>query len=171
MSYSQAEKKERLAAFLRADRESLRKLIEEGFHEPPTILTADTALTALDHGGKTLVVNKADGAALTLPAAIGSGVKFKMVIGTTITSNTTTIKAANSNDTMVGMITAATTTFNSGRQEAAGGTDDTITMNGTTQCGIVGSYVELEDVAENLWRVNGDLVGSGTLATVLSATV
>ncbi len=171
MSYSQIEMRERVAAYLNANRHAMRQLVEEGFHEPPLAITASTTLTAKDHGGKLVAINKADGAAITLPEAGGTGVTFRLFIGTTITSNSTTVKVANANDTLVGMVEAATTTFNSGRKEAAGGTDDTLTMNGTTTGGIVGSYVELQDVAENLWRIKADLVGSGTLATSLSATV
>lgn len=136
-------------------------------------LTANTTLTAALHGGKHLIVNKADGAAITLPAATGSGVRFVIILGTTISSNSTTIKVANASDTMVGYVESATATgaTTNGFAEAAAGTDDTITMNGTTTGGIVGSRVECIDIATNLWYVDGQLLGSGTLATSLSATV
>ncbi len=74
---------------------------------------------------------------------------------------------------MIGYVETATTTgaTTNGFAEAAGGTDDTITMNGTTTGGIEGSFVECIDIALNKWFVNGQLVGSGTLASSLSATV
>lgn len=133
----------------------------------------DSAFTpnSRDHDGKIITLNRAAGQAVTLPPAIGSGAKLTFVVGTTITSNTTTIKVANSSDTMIGNVHTETTTAGAGLHEAAGGTDDTITMNGTTTGGIAGSTVEVVDIAANLWQINGNLVGSGTLATSLSATV
>lgn len=134
--------------------------------------TAATLTVTKDaHEGRAVTLNRAAGIAVTLPAATGSGDTYGFYVGTTITSNSTTIKVANASDTMVGMVHLATTTLGAPSSEAAGGTDDTITMNGTTTGGIVGSYVVVEDIAENVWRINGDLVGSGTLATPLSATV
>jgi hypothetical protein len=50
-------------------------------------------------------------------------------------------------------------------------TSDTITFNATTQGGLEGSYVEVEDVASGIFRVNVLSVGSGTAVTVFSATV
>lgn len=135
------------------------------------VTAATVTITAKDHGGKIVTLNRAAGIAVTLPAASGSGETFRFYVGTTVSSNSTTIKAANASDTMVGAIHTATTTAGAGLHEAAGGTDDTITMNGTTTGGIAGSYVECVDVAANVWLVNGELVGSGTLATSLSATV
>lgn len=143
-----------------------------GIAAAPVNATGTTlALTAADHSGKLVTVNRAAGTAITLPAATGSGSIFRIFIGTTISSNSTTIKVANASDTMVGVVlstlAAGGTTFG----ESAGGTDDTITMNGTTTGGIAGSYVELRDQATNLWYVKAFLAGSGTLASSLSATV
>lgn len=171
MSLSPTELKQHIAAVGRSDWRALMRLFEDGFHRDALTVTADTTLEAAEHGGRMVVVNKADGAAITLPASTGSGVVFRLLLGTTVTSNSTTVKAANGDDTMIGVVHTATTTAGAGLHEAAGGTDDTITMNGTTTGGIKGSYIELEDAVENEWRVKGELVGSGTLATSLSATV
>jgi hypothetical protein len=137
----------------------------------PIAVTASTTLDWTKHGGVTLVVNKADGFTITLPAASGSGVEFDVLVGTTISSNSGIIAVANATDTMYGVITTATTTTGAGTHEAAGGTDDTITMNGTTTGGIAGSRVKLKDVASGKWLIHGELIGSGTLATPLSAAV
>ena len=53
----------------------------------------------------------------------------------------------------------------------AGTTDDTITMNQTTTGGLVGSFVELEDVASGVWMVTGTLVSSGAEGDPFSAAV
>ena len=44
-------------------------------------------------------------------------------------------------------------------------------MNGTTTGGVAGSFVTLVDIDVNLWLVSGALVGSGTLASSVSAAV
>jgi len=135
------------------------------------VTSATVTLDASTHSGKVVTLNRAAGIAVTLPAATGSGNIYRLYIGTAVTSNSTTIKVANSSDTMVGFVlstlAAGGTTFG----ESAGGTDDTITMNGSTTGGLVGSYIELVDWQTNVWQVTGWLAGSGTLASTLSATV
>jgi len=140
----------------------------------PTVVTA-SALT-LDyshHNDGIVVVNRAAGCTVTLPAASGSGARFRVMVGTTITSNSFILQVANASDTMAGHITTSLATGAAGADfgEAITGTDDTITMNGSTTGGIAGSYVECEDVAANLWRVNAALIGSGTVTSSVSAAV
>lgn len=151
----------------------LHAVLSDWFSNPILTTTASTFLATSAHADKQIVINKAAGCAVTLPAAAGTGDKFEFVIGTTISSNTSTIKVANASDTMVGYLVTSTTTgaTTNGFSEAAGGTDDTITMNGTTTGGIVGSRVICTDIAKNVWLIEGRLIGSGTLATSLSATV
>jgi len=49
------------------------------------------------------------------------------------------------------------------------GTDDnTMTMNGTTQGGIVGSRIQVTGLTGNKWQVHGELIGSGNQITVFS---
>ncbi len=172
MALSTLDKKAQIAAASRGNRRALDLVMRDGFTAEGTTATAATvALTRTANAGVVTLLSRAAGQAVTLPAATGSGDTYRLLITTTITSNSTTIKVANSSDTMVGVVVTATTTTGAGTHEAAGGTDDTITLNGTTTGGIAGSYVELTDVASTLWMVTGRLVGSGTLATPLSATV
>lgn len=132
---------------------------------------ATLTVTKDEHAGRVVTLNRAAGIAVTLPDATGSGDEYEFYVGTTVTSNSTTIAVPDADNTMVGFVSTATTTAGNGLHEAAGGTDDTITMNGTTTGGIVGSYVKVKDIAADLWLVDGRLVGSGTLATSLSAAV
>jgi hypothetical protein len=140
----------------------------------PTIVTdATLTLNYSLHNDGIVVINRAAGCVVTLPAATGSGARFRVMVGTTITSNSFKLQVANASDTMAGRITTSLATGAAGADfgEALTSTDDTITCNGTTTGGIAGSYVEAEDVAANLWRINGALIGSGTLATSVSAAV
>jgi hypothetical protein len=104
---------------------------------------------------------------VTLPAATGSGASFRFFVGTTFTSDAT-IKVANANDTMAGqaIIDGTTSTM---FQTAA--TSDTITLNGSTTGGLLGTQIEVEDVEANVWYVKVLGNGSGTEATPFSATV
>ncbi len=136
-----------------------------------TVTASTVTITKADHSGRVVILDRAAGVTATLPASTGSGDKYRFYVKTTVTSNGDVIEVANASDTMAGQITMGNTTGGAGWQEAAGGTDDTLTMNGTTTGGIIGSYVEVEDITENVWRVHGHLVGSGTLAAVFSAAV
>lgn len=136
-----------------------------------TNITASTSLTQAAHSGALLTVNAAAGVALTLPAATGSGATFEIFIGTTITSNSTTVKVANASDTMVGGVLVLQDAGSTVAGFEAGSTDDTITLNGSTTAGIKGDRFVLTDVATNLWMVWGMVSGTGTEATPFSATV
>jgi len=129
------------------------------------------SVTEATHEGRIVTLNRAAGIAVTLPAATGGGAKYRFIIGTTITSNSTTVKVANANDTMFGMALlnqdSAETVV--GFEATAG--DDTITLNGTTTGGIKGATVECVDMAANEWWVRVISDATGTEATPFSATV
>lgn len=143
----------------------------------PTIAVTPLALTAAalaltpEHAGETIVLNRAAGQALTLPAAMGTGAVYRFFVQTTITSNSTTIKVANSTDVMQGFAVVLQDGGDTvvGFETAAD--SDTITFNGTTTGGIRGALVELEDVASGLWSVNVRGAATGAEVTPFSATV
>ena len=117
------------------------------------------------------VVNAAAGAEVTLPPATGSGFRYTFIVGTTVTSNTNVIQVANSDDIMQGVVIGAAESDDSVNGWEAASDSDTITMDGSTTGGIVGDRVELVDVAENVWAVNGIIQQTGTEATPFSAAV
>lgn len=134
--------------------------------------TASTlTVTRATHGNRVITLNRAAGIAVTLPVAAGTGAKYTFFCGTTVTSNSTTIKVPDTSgtmsgicitlqdggDTMVGFETAADT--------------DTITWNGTTTGGVLGDSVDLIDVAANKWLARVFQSSTGTEATPFSATV
>jgi hypothetical protein len=132
---------------------------------------ATLTVTEAAHDGKTITLNRAAGIAVTLPAAAGSGARFRFFIGTTVTSNATTIAVANASDTMVGGVLVLQDAGGTVAGFEAGSTDDTITLNGSTTGGIKGDEFIVEDVAANLWKVWGMVSGTGTEATPFSAAV
>lgn len=132
-------------------------------------ITASTTLRPDAHGGVPVVLNAAAGLTITLPASTGSGVEFEVIVGTTVTSNSYVIQVANSSDVMMGVLGVATDAAGVNVPTAA--TSDTITMNGSTTGGVLGSRVVLRDAAANKWAVSGALVSTGAEATPFSAAV
>ena len=141
--------------------------------KPIPVTDATLTLDYRLHNDAVVVINRAAGCVVTLPAASGSGAKFRVMVGTTISSTSFKLQVANGTDTMAGHITTSIATGAAGADfgEALTGTDDTITCNGTTTGGIAGSYVEAQDVATNLWLINGALIGSGSITSSVSAAV
>lgn len=136
----------------------------------PKNFTASATLNASD-ADTILTVNAAAGLTLTLPAASGSGLQFKLYIGTTVTSNSVVIKVANASDVMAGLAISAADGGNTLNGWETASTSDTITFDGSTTGGIKGDMVELIDCAANLWAVQVRSASTGTEATPFSATV
>jgi hypothetical protein len=118
-----------------------------------------------------VTLNAVAGFTSTLPVAIGSGDIYRFYVVATVTSNNLIIKVADATDTMVGLAFIAKDSADTVDCFGASGTDDTITLNGTTTGGTLGDFVELIDVATNTWSVRCFLTGTGTEATPFSATV
>lgn len=131
---------------------------------------ATLTVTEADHDSKVVTLNRAAGIAVTLPAATGSGCKLQFIIGTAVTSNSTTIKVVG-DDTMTGVAILGQDAADTAVLFEAGATADTITFNGSTTGGLKGDSVELIDVAADLWWVRVVGAATGTEATPFSATV
>ena len=136
-----------------------------------TVDSATATVTSAAHSGRTVLLDRAAGQALTLPAATGSGNSYKFFVATTITSNSTTIKVADATDVMAGMAIVANDGGNTASIFETAADSDTITFNGGTTGGIKGAVVELQDVAANLWSVVVRTAATDTEATPFSATV
>ena len=136
-----------------------------------SVTGATATVTAAAHSGRTVLLDRAAGQALTLPAATGTGNSYKFFVATTITSNSTTIKVADATDIMAGVAIVANDSDASASIFETAADSDTITFNGGTTGGIKGATVELQDVAANLWSVRIVGAATGTEATPFSATV
>jgi hypothetical protein len=136
-----------------------------------SVTGATLTVTPAAHAGRTVILSRAAGQAITLPAATGSGNAYRFFVGTTITSNTTTIKVADGTDVMAGVAIVANDTDATASIFETASTTDTITFNGTDTGGILGATVELQDVAENLWSVRVVGAATGSEVTPFSATV
>lgn len=139
--------------------------------QPQTITSATYILDPENNQAATIWANRAAGIAFTLPASVGDGTTYTIVLTTAVTSNSTTIKVANSTDVMTGQAQIASGADNTVSVWETAASSDTITMNGTTTGGLKGDKVILQDVAAGNWSVLYVGAGTGTLSTPFSATV
>lgn len=130
--------------------------------------TASTlTVTKLSHDNKTVTINAAAGCAVTLPAATGIGSVYKFIIGTTITSNTTTFTRAGS-DTMSGRAFMSSDNAADAAISFEATAASVLTLNGTTKGGLIGDWIEFTDYASGKWLVRAELTGNGSEVTVFS---
>jgi hypothetical protein len=133
-----------------------------------TVTASTLAVTKALYNGQTINLSRAAGITVTLPAATGTNATYRFLVTTAVTSNSYKIQVANSTDVIQGTLNVAGTT---GTPFGSLPASDTITMNGSTQGGLVGSYVEITDIATGVFTTSGALIGSGTVVTPFSAAV
>jgi hypothetical protein len=134
--------------------------------------TATTmTITAASHASKTVTISSAAPIAVTLPQATGTGNKYHFVLMVAATATQHTIKVANSTDVMQGYVFALTTSSANVIGYGTSASSDTITLNGTTTGGVIGSEWFIEDVKTGFFQVHGRDAPTGTTATPFSATV
>src|SRR4051812_24343125 len=112
------------------------------FNQPVTI-TASATMNRNTHAGNLINLSAAAGLTVTLPASTGKGDMYRFFVLTTVTSNNDIIKVANSTDVIQGTLEMSVANTAVGVVAGTTTTSDTITMNGTTTGGIIGSYIEV----------------------------
>ena len=139
----------------------------------PVITTSGATLTctAAKHGGRTVVLNSTHTQTITLPAASGTGQKYRFAVSVVGTDGSKVIQAANATDVMQGVCIVNSTATDQASSFLTSATSDTVTLNNTTTGGIVGTIVELEDIASGTFNVRVYAAASGTVATPFSAAV
>ena len=139
--------------------------------EPLATTGATLTCTRDTHGGRMNVINAAAGCAITLPNATGTGSVYRFMIGTTITSNSTTIKVNNATDVMSGRAYVISDGAAAVLGYATAASSDTITLDGTTTGGFAGDIIEITDAIAGTFLVEVHTKATGTEATPFSATV
>lgn len=143
-------------------------------HKGVKTLTASATFTRAANAGRTNLVSAAAGLTITLPASLGTGRRFRVLIGTTLTSNTIVIQVANATDVLrggviindIGDSSAATADF-----FPTASTSDTITLTASIGAGKAGDFIELEDYAAGFFSVYGVLQGETDPTNPFSAAV
>lgn len=135
--------------------------------------TATGAITQDLHNNKINLLGEVGGDAivtLTLPPATGSGAIYKFVVSVVNTSSY--VIQVTTDDTIGGGIMSLADGGDTVVGFEADGTDDTITLNGTTKGGAaIGDTLTLIDIATDKWSVFGQTTSTGTEVTPFSAAV
>jgi hypothetical protein len=131
--------------------------------------TEALTLTTKLHAGRIVTASNTTGFAITLPSASGTGDVYTVFYDTTVSSGNHTIVAPDSSTSFIGGVGIATDI--AGVTVLANSGDDTITMNGSTTGGLLGTWLRFTDVATNIFMVEGFLCSTGTEADPFSAAV
>lgn len=140
---------------------------------------AGAAITLTSANDKqTVRLDTAAGSVVTLPAASGSGVKYKFYVSVLATSASHKIQVANASDFMIGSIhgisddPATVKGWIAANSGTVATNSDTITLNRSTSGSVsLGEIIEVEDVAANTWLVTGAITQTGSEITPFSAAV
>lgn len=139
---------------------------------------ATKTLTVAANNKQTIKLDTLAGSVVTLPAATGSGARFKFLVTVIATSASHKVQVANASDFMVGVIQgvsddpATMKGWIAANSVTVATNSDTITLNRSTTGSVsVGEYIVVEDVAANTWSVEGVITQTGTEATPFSAAV
>ncbi len=138
----------------------------------PVLAGATLTLSAAEHNGRTIYWDQASGSVITLPAATGSGAKFRLVVSTTVTSNSHQLLCAGTDEYAGTVYQIDTDTGDAIAAYPALAADDfdDLDLNGTTTGGLIGDWVEVEDIATGVWAINGTTNATGVVATPLTST-
>jgi hypothetical protein len=140
-----------------------------GAGAPVAVTTTPLAVSAATHAGRTVTLSKVDGLAVTLPAATGSGAKYRFVIVTALTSGDYTF-AVTGNDMFTGIAIGKDGDGDPGNVWTTAANSNRITLGGASLAtgGSKGDVVEVEDIAADLWSVCARITQGGTEATPFS---
>ena len=133
------------------------------------ITAATYQIRAGDHG-KTLMLNRAAGMVLTLPAdTIFVGFTVKMVVRDTFTG-TWEVTGAADGDLFFGGIFVTSVAAKTDRFGPNGSSNDTLKANSDAKGRLSGGWVEFTLMGANEWLVNGVLAAGSTPVTPFADT-
>lgn len=118
-----------------------------------------------DESGALCLFDRAAGNVYTLPPAV-PGLQFEFRSTVAVTSNASKFICA-SGDFLIGSLMGGSLTVaDSGDVfQGDGSTHVAVSMAGSTTGGLVGGSITVTAISATQWSVEGDFVGSGTLAT------
>lgn len=124
---------------------------------------ATRVLRASDSGG-TFLWDAATGVSYELPAP-AVGMEFNFYATVSVTSNAHIIVTDAATTFLSGAINQIIDTSGTSEGQVGAATDVTISMNGSTTGGLIGTWIHVKCITSTLWVARGLVVGSGTLAT------
>jgi hypothetical protein len=132
----------------------------------PVLVGASVLNLTEAQSGSVIACGAAEDFVLPTLTATNLGLTYEFIV--TATASSLTITAATA-QILHGGVRINSTTLNEQDSFSANGSSHlVVTMNGTTQGGIVGSHIVFFGASTTQWLVSGDLIGSGTIVTVFS---
>lgn len=129
--------------------------------------SGNTSVLAVN-SGYTYLFDTAAGITYTLPAPV-VGATFTFVVTTTVTSSNHKVITSAGTVLLQGAIVNGTTTA-SVFASAPAASNISVTMNGTTTGGLIGTELNFRCLSATLWQVSGTNFSSGTTATPFANT-
>lgn len=123
---------------------------------------AGTTIVAAQSGGMFLF-DTAAGITYTLPAPV-VGANFSFAVTASVTSANHKVITSTGVQLLQGTILGATTTATM-FESVIGSSNISVTMNGSTTGGLVGTELQFKCLSATLWQVSGNNFGSGSPAT------
>lgn len=138
-----------------------------GLHGNIIACGATKTLVAAD-SGSLVTLDQSTGSALTLPAAPVAGMFFDIAVSVSVVASDVhviTVATTASQFLIGGIQMMIDTTAVSEGQFLNGTSHITLTMNGSTTGGLIGTVLRFTAINSTQWMVTGLVAGSGTLAT------
>ena len=139
--------------------------VAPGIHKEVTASGGATRTLTADESGGVHLLDAATGVAYTLPVPV-AGMQFVFLVSVSVTSGAHAV-ATDSASTFIGggIQQMIDTTAVSEGQFADPTSDVTISMNGTTTGGLIGTRLVFEAISSTVWNCSGLVASSGTLST------
>lgn len=140
--------------------------IATGVHRQVIQSVGATRTLLPEESGALCLFDRAAGNVFTLPAPV-EGMQFEFSTTVAVTSNAAKVITNSASVFLIGSIMGGSLTVaDSGDVfQGDGSTHVSVSMNGSTTGGLVGGSIKFTAISSTQWLVEGDYVGSGTLAT------
>jgi hypothetical protein len=134
-----------------------------GVMNPIVVPPATTTLTLAPtpNANRVTSVAPTGGLAITMPTATGSGLNYTILLSATVAGGNLTIDAKPNGPALFSGYAQQNKPGTGLTATATAANTNLITLNGSTQGGIAGDQIELQDTAPNVWTIfiNGQYSG------------
>ncbi len=139
--------------------------IATGLHRQVIDGVGATRTLLPEESGALCLFDRAAGVVYTLPTPV-AGMQFEFSSTVAVTSNAYKVVTAAGTQFLIGSVMAGSLTVaDSGDVfQANGTTHRAISMGGSTTGGLIGGSIKFTAISSTQWVIEGDIVGSGTLA-------
>jgi hypothetical protein len=148
-------------------------LVVEKVRSKKNVISGQGATRTLNanESGSICVFDRAAGIVYTLPTA-PVGAYFDFMVTTTVTSNSYKIITAAGTELLVGTLSSVDTDTSDAMAGFSGNGSShvSVTMNGSTTGGLIGTKIRFTCLSSTRWMVEGTNRGTGTVATPFAAS-